>query len=117
MFPSHSPEQASIAAQLAQDLAAYDEGMRRVVRGQWEPAFYRKLADQFDRMQMQASLLPRLTACWSELLISRVELTHALWTAVPSGNQARVAACHARHRLLVARVQRECQAYLAPRPD
>jgi hypothetical protein len=117
MFPSHSPEQAAIAAQLSLDLAEYDEGIRRVVRGQWEPAFYRHLADQFDRMQMQAGMLPSLAGTWSELLISRVELTHALWSAGPTDGKARIVSCHARHRLLIARAQRECMGYVAQRPD
>jgi hypothetical protein len=114
MFPSHSPEQAAVAAQLAHDLAAYEEGLRSVVRGHWDPSLYRRLSDHFDRMQMLASLLPSMCGCWSELLISRVELTHALWTAGRPGNgRSRVAICFGQHCLLIAEVRRECQEYLA----
>ena len=117
MLPSHSSEQATIAAQLALDLAEYDDGVRRLVRGQWEPAFYRYLADHFDRMHLKASMLPRLTVSWSELLISRVELTHALWSAGPVGGKARIATCQTRHRLLIARAQRECMGYVTRPSD
>lgn len=118
MFPSHSPQQAAIAAQLARDLAAYEEGMRAVVRGRWNPALYRSLSDQFDRMQMQAGALPRLAASWSELLISRVELTHALWTGGPSvQGSSKVAVRHAQHCMLIADARRKCEEYLRVNED
>lgn len=111
---SHSPEQAAIASQLASELRSYDGKLRELLQRRWDPDLYRELSDQFDRMQMQAQSLPQLSASWTELLISRVELTHALWTlTAPSRINGRVVAHHAHHCLLIGEVMRKCQDYLA----
>lgn len=80
----------------------------------WDSALYRQLSDQFDRMQMAATLLPKLTASWTELLITRVDLTHALWClSAPSRINGRVVAFHARHKVLIDEVRRKCNEYIA----
>lgn len=112
---SHSPEQAAIAALLAFELHSYDEKLRELLQRRWDPDLYRELSDQFDRMQMHAQSLPRLSSRWTELLISRVELTHALWTpGAPSRINGRVEACHAQHCARLEEVARGCRDYLAP---
>lgn len=109
---SHSPEQAAIATQLATELGEYDEKLRELLQRRWDPDLYRELSDLFDRMQMQAQLLPGLSTSWTELLISRVELTHALWNlSAPSRINGRVVAYHAQHRVLIEEVRRKCQEY------
>lgn len=113
MFPTHSPEQAAIAAQLLEELAQYDKGLRELLERRWDPDLYSALSDRFDRMQMQAGLLPALAVSWTELLITRVELAHALWAVrAPSRFAGRVAACHARHEAVLAEVQRKCLPYV-----
>lgn len=112
MFPSHSPEQAAVARQLAEGLATYAEGLRTLLERRWDPELYRDLSDQFDRLQMYAQALPCIASDWTELLISRVELTHALWSVrAPSRINGRVIALHARHDLLVREVRIRCSRY------
>jgi hypothetical protein len=112
MHPSHSPEQRAIASQLATELAAYDRGLEQLLQRGWDAELYRALSDQFDVMQMCAVSLPRLAASWSELLISRVELTHSLWThRAPARINGRVVALHAQHRLMLQDVLRQCSQY------
>ena len=116
---SHSPEQAAIAKQLSQELRVYDDKLRELLQRRWDPELYRALSDQFDRMQMHAHLLPALATSWTDLLISRVDLTHALWMlSAPSRINGRVVAYHAQHRVLIEEVRRKCQGYidLAPAP-
>jgi hypothetical protein len=108
MFPTHSPQQASIAAQLRDELLAYGAGMDRFV-AQWDMQLYRELCDRFDRIQMYAEALPRLSASFTELLISRVELLHALWDGVP----ARVVAKHAAHAQRVRELLHKLERYVA----
>lgn len=111
---SHSPEQAAVAAQLAVELTTYEEGLRELLQRRWDPDLYRELSDQFDRMQMQAALLPRLAPSWTELLITRVDLTHALWTvSSPSRMNGKVVAFHAKHGVLIDEVRRKCGEYVA----
>jgi hypothetical protein len=113
---SHSSEQAAIAAELDHQLAAYGAGLRVLLHGPWDPELYRQLSDLFDRMQMAASLLPKVS--WTELLITRVELTHALWTlSTPSRINGKVVAFHARHQALISEVRRQCEEYLHARGE
>ena len=108
MVPSHSPQQAVLAAQLADELGEYGTGMDRLL-DRWDPRLYRDLSECFDRMQMYADALPRLSSSFTELLICRVELLHALW----GGSPTRVAAKHACHQVLVREVMRKAMPYVA----
>jgi hypothetical protein len=110
---SHSPEQAASACGLARKLTAYEDGLRDLLL-RWDPELYRQLSDRFDEMQMEAALLPGLAASWTELLITRVDFTHALWTlTVPSRVDGRVVAFHARHKIAIQEVRRRCGDYIA----
>jgi DNA-binding GntR family transcriptional regulator len=112
MHPSHSPEQRAIASQLATALCAYEQGLERLLQRGWDADLYRSLSDQFDSMQMRAAALPVLAASWSELLITRVELTHALWSQrAPTRIDGRVIALHAQHRQAIGEVLRGCREY------
>jgi hypothetical protein len=111
---SHSPEQAAIASELDAALAAYEAGLGELLQRRWDPELYRRLSDQFDAMQMEATLLPKLATCWTELLITRVDLTHALWTvSSPSRINGKVVAFHTRHRVQIEDVRRTCREYIA----
>ena len=116
MFPSHSPQQAAIASQLSTELAGYEEGLHQLLERRWDPDLYRTLSDQFDRIQMYTDALPRLASTWTELLISRVDLMHALWTVrAPTRINGRVVALHARHKSMIEQVRSKCSSYVAPR--
>ena len=119
MFPSHSPEQAAIASQFRAELADYEGGLRRLLENRWDPELYRALSDQFDRIQFFADALPRLSSTWTELLISRVDLMHALWTVrAPTRINGRVVAFHARHRMMIEEARAKCAEYVgAERPQ
>lgn len=113
MFPSHSLQQAVLAAQLATSLDDYEAGVARLIEGRWDPELYRLVSDHFDRMQQYASDLPALSFSWTELLISRVELLHALWSfRAPARINGRVVALHERHKVRVAEVRRNCHQYV-----
>lgn len=114
MFPLHSPEQLAVARQLSDELASYSAGLNLLLERRWDPVLYRELSDHFDRMQMHAQALPQLVRCWSELLVSRVELTQALWESrSPSRNDGRVIAMHAQHERLIHDLRGICRSYLA----
>jgi hypothetical protein len=117
MFPSHSLQQRAIAAELAAELSEYDRGLLELIERRWEPDLYRSLSDRFDRIEMYVSALPSLSSGWTEFLISRVELTHALWSVrTPSRISGKVVAMHAQHRALLRDLQRKCAAYTALAP-
>lgn len=108
---SHSLEQAAIASGLVHKLTAYEDGLRALLQN-WDSELYRQLSDRFDEMQMEAALLPGLAASWTELLITRVDLAHALWTlTTPTRINGKVVAFHARHRLLIEEVRSKCREY------
>lgn len=111
---SHSPEQAAIASKLCRDLEDYEQGLRDLLQRRWDPELYRSLSDRFDAMQMDATLLPKLGPSWTELLITRVDLMHALWSvSAPSRMNGKVVAFHAKHKVLIEEVRRKCQEYVA----
>jgi hypothetical protein len=113
MSISHSPEQIAIAQQIIEELGAYQSGLRGLIERRWDPELYRDLSDRFDRIQMYAEALPQLAGIWTELLITRVELTHALWTVrAPTRINGRVVAFHARHSVLISEMRASCAEYL-----
>jgi hypothetical protein len=86
--------------------------MRLLLQRRWDPDLYRSLSDRFDRMHMYVSALPTLAGPWSELLMSRVDLTHALWTvSTPSRINGKVVAFHAQHSVHVEDLLRRCKEY------
>jgi hypothetical protein len=114
MMMSHSPEQAAIASELVRQLDRYEDGLRELLQRRWDPDLYRQLSDLFDQMQMHAMSLPTLGVCWTELIISRVDLTQALWSvSSPSRINGKVVALHAKHRVLIDDVRRKCREYVA----
>jgi len=118
MFPSHSPEQVAIASQLLEEMDRYAEGLRNLLERRWDPDLYRELSDRFDRMQLFAQSLPRLRMAWSDLMVNRVELTHALWSQrAPSHINGRVLALHAQHEALLRDFRKTCRLYLADHAD
>ena len=113
MFPSHLPERRAIASQLVEELGAYEEDLRGLVERRWDPELAGGLSARFDRLQMYAAALPTVTQSWTELLISRVDLVHALWSvSSPSRISGKVRTCYARHQLRIAELRRQCQCCL-----
>jgi hypothetical protein len=114
MLPSHSPQQSAIASHLIAEIGHYERELEGLVEKRWDPELYRSVSDRFDRMQMYVESLPGLSTSWTELLISRVDLMHAMWTvSSPSRLGAKLRANHAEHGRLLAHVRRKAQAYQA----
>jgi hypothetical protein len=114
MFPSHSPQQCVIASQLVAELAEYDRGLTELLEKRWDPDLYRSVSDRFDRIEMLVDALPHLSSSWTEFLISRVDLTHALWSVrTPSRISGKVVAMHAQHRAQIQGLLRGCSVYTA----
>lgn len=114
MFPSHLPEQRAIASQFVDELAAYEDDLRGLVERRWDPELAAGLSARFERLQKYSGALPAITKSWTELLISRVELVHALWSiSSPSRLGGKVRASYAQHKLRIAEVRRQCGQYEA----
>lgn len=112
MLASPSAEQSAIAAELAADLFSYRQGLRQLLQGHWDPESYRRLCEQFDQIQMRAPGLPGLSVTWTEVLISRAELMHALWSPQAPGRiSGRVEALHARHERRLEELLAKCARY------
>lgn len=115
MLPSPLPERRAAAAQFLDELAAYETGLRGLVERRWDPELAAGLSARFERLQQYANSLPGLAPGWPELLISRVELVHALWSiSSPSRLGGKVRACYAQHKLRIAAVRAQCQACTVP---
>lgn len=111
MDASHLYQHAAIASELARELAAYRSALQQLLTG-WDTDLYRELCERFDRMEMLANALPRLSAGFTELLITRVELLHGLWELRPPAPlTARVAVLHERHEEVIAELLRKCAQY------
>lgn len=105
---SSSTEQSAVP-ELARELREYERLLATLLQEPGDAALHGELSERFGRMQLQAQLLPGLTVTWTELLVSRADLLHALWSeAVPARGGAHVAACHARHRALIEQMVRAC---------
>ena len=117
MLPTHSPELAAIARQLAAELDDYTEGLHGLVERRWDPERNRRLSEQFERMQGFAQSLPKLAAGWRQLFITRVELGHAL-SALRSPNSinGRVLSLHAQHDALIRDLRGQCLHYFKELP-
>lgn len=114
MFPTQVAQQQVIAEQLVDTLAAYRAGMDALVVGCCDPMHWEQLGEQFDDMRKLATALPRVQITWVELLISRFELTEALWHGRHPGQvTVRLVELHERHRALADELSRKCLQYYA----
>jgi hypothetical protein len=112
MFPSHLPQQAAIASQLATELVEYQQGLGRLLAAAWDARLYGRLRERFDRITMYANALPLLAVSHAELVITRVELLRAVHDAAGVSPDAEVVARHAEHDLAIAQVLRKCMRYV-----
>jgi hypothetical protein len=106
-----------VARELSRALAAYDADLDLLVERRWDPELYMKIGDEFSRVRTLATLLPALSVAWGELLISRVELSHCLWAGRPATRlDGHSLGLHARHKAVIAQLQRQCAAVCADPP-
>src|SRR5687768_16218128 len=105
MFPSNVAAHAAVATQLVEALVVYEQDLDTLIQRRWDPELYAKLGEEFDQMRLYASSLPRLAFSWTELLITRVEMSNALWAArSPTRLNGRVLGLYAQHKTAMAEV-------------
>jgi len=76
------------------------------------PKLAQSLGEQFDRMRMYVTALPALSVIWVELLISRFEITQALWSSRTGGPTNRLVHLHEYHVAILREVRLKCQGYV-----
>ncbi|MBC5763319.1 hypothetical protein [Ramlibacter albus] len=113
MIPSHKAEQAAIARQLLEALARYDRDLSLLVARGLDAELAQRVSEQFDLMRSYSTALPTLSVTWVELLISRFDMTHAMWSNRNGGTTHRVAKLHAYHRSIIDEARRKCGACIA----
>lgn len=118
----HSAEQAAIASQLLGALDQYDKDLSLLVTHGLDPELAQQVSERFDLMRMYSTALPALSVTWVELLISRFDMTHAMWSNRNGGTSHRVAKLYEYHRSVIAEARAKCRAYLGDagtgeRPD
>ena len=123
MIPSAAAEKAAIARQLLDALRKYEADVALLVELGLDPELAQRIGDQFDRMRMYSSELPALSVSWVELLISRFDMTQALWASRTGAATHRVVKLHDYHVSIIAEVRRKCLDYVeagtptCPPPD
>lgn len=98
----------AIAQQLLEELDTYQRLLAEFESSRWDAGRALTLAEQADRVQLCAQTLPRIAVSYTEFLISRAELSHALFTRVGSAGEA-LPDEYARHVGALDRLQRACQ--------
>lgn len=99
---------ASHSAGLLAALHRYEQLLQQLVPAGWDTGLYTESSLVFDEMSIHVRPLARLRVCWMEVLISRYELTHALWDTRTHGTPNEVAAMGTKHLLAVERLRQLC---------
>lgn len=114
MFPSHAPEQQVLAQELLRSLDAYESELQVLASGRWDADLFARIGDRFDSMRHLVSALPGLQVTWVEMLISRFELSEALWEYREAQRKnGRVLGLLARHQTVIAEMRRRCRPLVA----
>lgn len=114
---SQQAEHSATAFQLAAALEHYESSVDQLVTRGYDPQLHAAVARQLEPMRLYAGALPELSVAWVALLISRVELTHALWMAARCAADARVLAAYEEHKQTIAVLRQRCTRMLVRRPD
>jgi hypothetical protein len=77
---SHAGERRAIAFQLIAALEKYEHDLLPLAKG-YDPERYANLSRQFEELRLFAASLPELSVPWVAMLISRTEMTFALFKA------------------------------------
>lgn len=110
---SHMPEQQAIVLQLLAALDGYEADLAPLFQRGCDPELYASLSQQFDGVRLLATSVPQLTFSWVMLLISRAELTHALFMAERDAARARELATHyAKHGVAISELRGSCRRLL-----
>lgn len=115
MLPSHQAEQSASAFQLAAALEPYESSVDQLVASGYDPELHASITRQIEQMRVHAGALPEFSVVWVALLISRFELTHALWKADRAAADPAVLAAYGEHKESIAGLRRHCTRILARR--
>lgn len=115
---SDASEVAAVAFELLDALHNYEQHVDALVGTGWDPDLYMRASDYFEQMRLCAPSLTKAQVAWIELLISRFEMSQALWSARHAEQADDVLVeCHARHKGAIDRLRRKLtQVYLFPAP-
>jgi hypothetical protein len=111
MFTPPAIDTRMAAAQLRATLERYEQQLALLVAKGYEAHLYSRMSRRFDEMRGSAAALPQLSVPWVTLLISRVELTHALYLA-HNGNASAVERQFTVHTAAVSALKQACAEVL-----
>lgn len=99
----------AIAEQMLGELDAYELLLARLVGDPRNPELMQLLSEQTDRIYLCGQTVPRIAVSFTEFLVTRAELTHALW----AGNAARAGepaeTLHLEHLAAIELLRRACR--------
>jgi len=110
-----------IAERTLELLAEYERAASALLAPTLDLDAYARASELFDDAQLLATDLPEARVAWVEVLISRFEMTHALWLSGRStADEETIRALAARHLAALERFRGKCaRAYcgVAHAPD
>lgn len=101
----------SIAAQLLGELDRYERDLEALVDKRWDPALNERSAAAADAIRLCAQACGQAVSVpFTEFLISRAELCHALWSVrSPSRIGGRARALYTEHKAAIGSLRRATQ--------
>lgn len=114
-MPSHRAEQSATAFQLAAALEHYETSVDQLVARGDDLELHAAMTRQLEPMRLYVGALPDMSVAWVALLITRFELTLALWKAARWAGDARVLAAHEEHKEAIEALRRRCTRMLGRR--
>ena len=77
---SRPEQQPTSFSELLATLDRYEEALQLLMLSGWDTGAYTSASMEFDQLSFDASFFPLLRVSWMEVLISRHELMHSLWS-------------------------------------
>lgn len=115
MSASSSPAVQTIAFQLEDALARYQQDFDELAESRMDPPRYRTITSELLEIRLMKASMPHLSSEMADVLIRHVELVLLLWDTAPEHTDAaQLARLRARHRLAVEAMRGKCRA-AAPR--
>ena len=99
----------AIAEQMLGELDAYERLLARLMREPRNPELVQLLSEQTDRIYICGQTLPRVAVSFTEFLVTRAELTHALWTGRATSRGEPAATLHQEHLAAIELLRRACR--------
>lgn len=94
---------------IAEQMLRYERLLSRLVQEPRDPELLQLLAEQTERVYICGQTLPRVAVSFTEFLVSRAELTHALWTANAARPGDNATTLHQEHVAALELLRRACR--------